>query len=108
MYGYGYSPFVKSATAATVTGPVNTIAPVISGPVKVGGNLNCSKGTWTGTPTITYTYQWKRNGAPIIGASNFSYLLVDADINQSIKCTVTATNIEGNTSADSNTVILTL
>jgi hypothetical protein len=104
MYGYGYSPFVKSAPAATGNAPVNTVAPAITGTAQQGKTLTCSQGTWTGTPTITYTYQWKRNGAPIIGASNFSYLLVDADINQSIKCTVTATNIEGNTRADSNTV----
>jgi hypothetical protein len=104
MYGYGYSPFIKSATAATVTAPVNTVAPAITGTAQEGQTLTCSQGTWTGTPRITYTYQWKRNDSSIRDANTNSYLLVGLDIGRSIKCTVTAINNVGNTNADSNTV----
>jgi hypothetical protein len=83
--------------------PVNTVAPAITGTAQEGQTLTCSTGTWTGTPT--YTYQWKRNGSNIGSATNSTYTLVTADVSQSIKCTVTATNALGSSNADSNTVI---
>jgi hypothetical protein len=82
--------------------PTNTVAPAITGTAQEGQTLTCSTGTWTGTPT--YTYQWKRNGSNIGSATNSTYTLVTADVGQSIKCTVTATNALGSSNADSNTV----
>ena len=104
MYGYGYSPFVNNATAATETAPVNTVKPVIKGQAQEGQTLICSQGTWTGTPEIKYSFQWKRNDITIEEANTNSYLLSDFDVDQSIKCTVTAANNVGKTNADSNTV----
>ena len=43
--------------------PENTVAPAITGSAQTGHVLTCSTGTWTGEPTPTYTYQWKR--APV-------------------------------------------
>ncbi|CAB4142112.1 hypothetical protein UFOVP425_48 [uncultured Caudovirales phage] len=94
----------NTITAQTYQAPVNTVAPAITGTAQENQTLTCSQGTWTGTPTITYAYQWKRNGSSIIGANTNSYLLGSFDVGQSIKCTVTATNSVGNTNADSNTV----
>ena len=108
MYGYGNSLFsttraiLAESNAAVL--PVNTVAPALSGTAQEGQTLTCSTGTWTGTPTITYTYQWKRNGSNIGSATNSTYTLVTADVGQSIKCTVTATNGAGSVNADSNTV----
>jgi hypothetical protein len=82
--------------------PVNSVAPALSGTAQEGQTLTCSTGTWSGTPT--YTYQWKRNGSNIGSATNSTYVLVTADVGQSIKCTVTATNALGSSNADSNTV----
>jgi len=82
--------------------PVNSVAPAITGTAQEGQTLICSTGTWIGTPT--YTYQWKRNGSNIGSATNSTYTLVTADVGQSIKCTVTATNALGSSNADSNTV----
>lgn len=108
MYGYGNSMFlathgILARTNAAVL-PVNTVAPAITGTAQEGQTLTCSTGTWTGTPIITYTYQWKRNGSNIGSATNSTYTLVTADVGQSIKCTVTATNGAGSVNADSNTV----
>lgn len=82
--------------------PINTVAPALSGTAQEGQTLTCSTGTWSGSPT--YSYQWKRNGNNIGSATNSTYTLVTADVGQSIKCTVTATNALGSTNADSNTV----
>lgn len=82
--------------------PINTVAPALSGTAQEGQTLTCSTGTWSGSPT--YTYQWKRNGNNIGSATNSTYILVTADVGQSIKCTVTATNFSGSANADSNTV----
>jgi hypothetical protein len=94
----------NAITAQTYSAPSNTVAPAITGTAQEGQTLTCSTGTWTGNPTPTYTYQWKRNGSNIGSATNSTYVLVTADVGQSIKCTVTATNFIGSASADSNTV----
>ena len=57
-----------SAVAAIVA-PANTVLPVISGSTTVGSTLTTTDGTWTGSPTPTYTYQWKRGGTNISGAT---------------------------------------
>ena len=40
------------------TAPVNTVAPVISGTNTFGSTLTTTNGTFTGTATLIYTYQW--------------------------------------------------
>jgi hypothetical protein len=89
---------------ATPTAPANTVAPAVTGTAVTGQTLSCTSGTWTGYPTPTFTYQWKRNGTAITGATNNTYVLVTADEGTSVKCTVTATNASGAVPADSNTV----
>ena len=105
MIGYGNSVFLR--TAWEVSGgvpPVNTAAPKITGTAQEGQTVTCSTGTWTGTPTITFAYQWKRNGSNIGSATNSTYTLVTADVSQSITCQVTATNGVGSANANSNTI----
>ena len=98
------SAISNTITAQTFTAPVNTVAPAITGTAQEGQTLTCSTGTWTGNPTPTYAYQWKRNNIDIGSATNSTYLLVTADVGQSIKCMVTATNAVGSANADSNIV----
>jgi hypothetical protein len=61
--------------------------------------LTCSTGTWTGTGTINYTYQWQLDDADITGATASSYQLEHADEGGLITCVVTATDDYGPTSA---------
>jgi hypothetical protein len=84
--------------------PVNNTAPIISGPggappYSVGDTLSCSSGSWNGTPTPTYAYQWKKNGVAIPGpgATTSTYALVASDFASGtiITCQVTATNSSG-------------
>ena len=53
---------------------------------------------------IAFTYQWTRDGVPIVGATNYSYIPIGIDANHEIGCTVTAMNKAGNRAAASNTV----
>jgi hypothetical protein len=100
LYGFGSG----AATSAPPTSPVNTAAPVISGTTTVGSTLSTTDGTWTGTPTPTFTYQWKRGGTAISGATSNNYALVTADAGATITVTVTATNTAGSASATSTGV----
>ena len=106
-YGIAVTPVASGGrpvfdTGGTLFGPpvapVNTGLPVISGSTVVGQTLLTSVGTWSGT-AATYTFQWKRGGVAIPGATGSSYLLVSADLGAMISVTVTATNTAGNASA---------
>lgn len=103
---FGSTGAVSNSITATATAPSNTIAPVISGTNVVGSTLSSTTGTWTGTATITYAYQWKRGASNIGGATSSTYTLVQADAAQSITCVVTATNIAGSANAISNALTI--
>ena len=96
------SPSASSNSITTFTIPANTVAPVVSGTATVGQTLSTTNGTWTGTATITFTYQWQRNGVDITSATSGTYTLVAADASNPIRCVVTGTNSYGNSSANSN------
>ena len=38
----------------------NTAGPTVGGLARDGSTLTADPGTWNGTPTITYDYQWQR------------------------------------------------
>jgi len=110
--GYGGQLFSFSkATAVIGTAPVSTASapPTVGGVVKVGRTLTAAKGTWTGTPTPTYAYQWYRCTATgvaaatvpetctvIAGATKSTYKLLTADKTAGyIRVKVTATSTAG-------------
>jgi hypothetical protein len=69
--------------------PVNSVLPAVTGTKTVGQTLTCSTGTWTQSPS--YTYQWRRNGSPIIGATASTRVLTGDDTGATMSCTVKAT-----------------
>ena len=101
--GIGISP-VLSNTIGSGNPPINTVTPVISGDIGLGGELITTNGTWVGDPVIAYSYQWNRNGIAILGATNSTYTITISDSNKNITCTVTATNDTGSANATSNTI----
>lgn len=103
--GLTSSPATSNALVMANYTPANTVAPVVSGTAVVGQTFTTTNGTWTNSPT-SYTYQWYRGATLISGATSSTYVLVQADAGQNIKCTVTATNSAGSASADSNTVAI--
>lgn len=77
------------AALAAVSGPVNSVVPAITGTKTVGQTLTCSTGSWSNTPT--YTYQWRRDGSAIAGATAATRVLAAGDAGALMSCTVTAT-----------------
>jgi hypothetical protein len=82
------SVYRTSAATAPVAKPFTTVvAPTISGTARVGATLTARVGTWS--PTASFTWQWKRNGVAIPGATGSTYRLAGADYQNGITVTVT-------------------
>jgi hypothetical protein len=85
--------------------PLNS--PAISGSANVGQTLTASTGAWSGTPPLSYAYQWQRCNpgcANIAGATGSSYTLIAVDAGAKVRVVVTASNSAGNAQAISNKV----
>ena len=97
---YGYT-FWGAAATGTGGGPVvqppTSGAPSISGSAVVGQSLTCNPGTWTGSPS--FTYSWRRDGSEV--GTGASYTVVAADVGKALTCRVTGTNTAGSAEATS-------
>ncbi|MBJ7331664.1 MAG: hypothetical protein JHC95_17345 [Solirubrobacteraceae bacterium] len=84
--------------------PRNITLPAIAGAERRGSQLSVTGGSWT-PAGATLTFRWQRDSgsgfADISGATAATYTLVAADIGARIHAIVTATNIDGATSATS-------
>lgn len=56
--------------------------------LKEGATLGSSTGAWS--PAPTFAFRWKRDGAPIYGATKAHYTITAADIGKNLTLTVTA------------------
>lgn len=83
--------------------PTNTVAPVITGTATAGSTLTCSPGTWNGTGTITYSYEWRRNNGVLVRYGQ-TYVVQIIDKTYSLYCTVVASNTYGTATASSNSL----
>lgn len=84
--------------------PEITVPPVVSGTLELGSVLSCTAGTWFGTLPFSITYQWRRDGLDISGATSSTYTLIAADQQTTLSCVVTNTNPIGSDSSTSNIV----
>lgn len=94
---------LNSAASDTVTLiPRYFLAPALSGDPRLGGTLNCSRGSWderTDTP-YSVAYTWYRSGTKL-DASGSTHAVTKADLGGSLYCTVTAHSL---VTASSNSV----
>jgi len=96
---------VGGSAAAAPSAPKNTSPPTISGKAQQGETLTAAPGTWSGIEPITFTYQWRScnaNGAScanISGATKKAYVLGSADVDNTLRVRVRASNTTGSAAA---------
>jgi hypothetical protein len=96
----------QTATVAPLP-PAATKLPALSGKAEDGQLLTVSNGTWTGTPPLSYAYQWEACNssgaecASIAGATASAYRTTTSQIGGTLRAVVTASNAGGSTSATS-------
>ena len=90
--------------------PSNTRLPEVTGAVREGRVVSASPGGWSGTPPLSFAYQWQRCSAsgqacnPIAGAVGATYRLTSNDVGQTVRVVVTASNLGGDVSAPSRPI----
>lgn len=83
---------------AVLVAPSALTAPTFAGVPVRGQTLLGTAGTYDGIPAPSLTYQWERDGSPIVGAVVIAHTLVSADDAKSITLVETATNSAGSVS----------
>jgi surface protein len=101
-----YGWIITDGGAAVDEPPTTLDTPQISGLNIAGNVLTVDEGLWSGSPTITFTYQWKRDNVDIVGATLVNYTLTNDDVNTDVTCDLTATNAFGSVTVTSNTVTI--
>ena len=82
--------------------PNNISIPIVTGNATFNSTLTTSFGSFSGVPNPSYAVQWQRGSSNITGATNTTYTIVTADLGNTLRSLVTATNILGNASAFSS------
>ena len=92
----------SASTVIAAAPPANTAPPTISGTARDSQTLTADPGTWSGTPTISYAYQWRSCDAQtdtdcsdIAGATAISFQATPAEVGRRLRVRVTATNATG-------------
>jgi hypothetical protein len=91
---------------------VGSSPPTIAGTPTVGQTLSASTGGWSGTPPLSYAYQWQLCSSAatsscttnIPGASATTYVLTSADQGHYLRVVVTASNSAGSAVVNSSPV----
>ena len=85
--GYATVSKTSAKTSVVAKGTLTSVAPTISGTVKVGSTLTVSRGKWTsGT---TFKYQWYASGKAIKGATSTTFVLTADQLGEPITVKVT-------------------
>ncbi|HET7566675.1 MAG TPA: LamG-like jellyroll fold domain-containing protein [Gaiellaceae bacterium] len=101
----------ETGVIGSVTAPVSTVAPVVSGPVAEGATLAVTSGSWTGADSLSFAYQWQRctsgdqaTCSDIGDATDASYTATADDVGDLLQARVTATDSVGPATAVSSQV----
>lgn len=108
MNSAGSTDAVSAATSAVAAlPPYNTARPSVIGTAREGRTLTAAAGAWGGTIPMSFAYQWRScdasgsSCADIVMANSTTYTLTPADDRTTIVLRVTASNVGGSVTADS-------
>jgi hypothetical protein len=87
-----FAKYAASSAPAPAAPVVNGPTPVIVGNARVGYKLTANVGTWTPAP-VSVTFQWKRAGVAIAGATAKTYTLTASDAGKPITVSVTGKKV---------------
>jgi hypothetical protein len=100
-----FAAVASLGSAARQAPPVNATPPSITGTPQQSQTLTAQNGTWTGANSFAYRWlRCNRSGNScneISGATARTYTVRSADVGNTIRVRVTATNQDGSTSATS-------
>lgn len=103
---FGIGVLASTAGAARKVTPSSSAPPTVRGTAQAGQRLNGDRGTWLNSPT-DYNYFWTRcdrdggSCADIGGANSTNYTLGSADVGNSVRFKVQASNSSGASFASS-------
>ncbi len=88
--------------------PKNTTPPTISGTARQNETLTANVGVWTGDQPLVFEFVWQRcnaggqNCVQLSNATQQSYVVVKADVDQTMRVRVTSRNSQGTAEATSS------
>lgn len=90
----GYTTVAKTSAGTLLVKAILTATPIptIAGTAKAGQVLTVNAGSWAPAP-VTLSYQWRRSGIAIAGATAASYTLGAADVGATVTVTVTGSKL---------------
>ncbi|TFB73389.1 serine protease [Cryobacterium glaciale] len=97
---------IAASEGGETDGPVNIVAPSVSGTAEVGSTLTADPGDWS-PDSLSYGYQWQSDGVDIAGAASSTFTPTEALAGATLTVVVTATAADGtSTSASSAGVVV--
>lgn len=95
---YGYKLGLKKVGESVPAAPVNVVQPLLTGNGAVGTVVTCSNGSWTGSPSPTFSFNFRVNGISVQNGASNTYTPLIGDDTKTLTCLVTATNTQGSAS----------
>jgi V8-like Glu-specific endopeptidase len=71
----------------------------VAGDARPGATLTCSPGSWTGSPTYSYTFLDQTTGAALQSGPQQTYLVAGSTVGHVVACDISASNAGGDGSA---------
>jgi uncharacterized delta-60 repeat protein len=99
-----FSGGTSAARYLLIDPPSNQAPPTVSGTGAAGRPLTCAPGTWSGANA--FDFLWLRDGAPIFGAIDSTYVPLTSEAGTTLSCRVTARNGGGSATATSAGVVV--